>query len=91
MTALFPALSVSGTATVLVEITADIHICGLCKTQFNNLDAFVAHKQTGCQLTNAATGATSTVQFVSGEAVTPSQSVARTITSETQTITVTAR
>ncbi|XP_073463351.1 zinc finger protein 64 [Aquarana catesbeiana] len=85
-----PAVQFSGTATVLVEITADIHICGLCKTQFNNLDAFVAHKQTGCQLTNAATGATSTVQFVSGEAVTPSQSVARTITSETQTITVSA-
>ncbi|XP_018422461.1 PREDICTED: zinc finger protein 64 [Nanorana parkeri] len=85
-----PAVQFSGTATVLVEITADIHICGLCKTQFNNLDAFVAHKQSGCQLTNAATGATTTVQFVSGESVTPSQPVARTITSETQTITVSA-
>ncbi|XP_068120136.1 zinc finger protein 64 [Hyperolius riggenbachi] len=87
----FPAVQFSGAATVLVEISADIHICGLCKTQFNNLDAFVAHKQTGCQLTNtAATGATSTVQFVSGEVETPSQNVAQPIASETQTITVSA-
>ncbi|XP_063815051.1 zinc finger protein 64 [Pseudophryne corroboree] len=86
----FPAVQFSGGATVLVELTADIHICGLCKTQFNNLDAFVAHKQSGCQLTNATTGATSTVQFVSEETITPSQTSTRTITSETQTITVSA-
>jgi len=74
---------------VLVELTPDIHICGLCKQQFNNLDAFVAHKQSGCQLSGAAAGATSTVQFVSEETV-PSaqaQTTTRTITSETQTIT----
>ncbi|POI27632.1 hypothetical protein CIB84_008617 [Bambusicola thoracicus] len=83
---------VPGGTTVLVELTPDIHICGLCKQQFNNLDAFVAHKQSGCQLSGAAAGATSTVQFVSEETV-PSaqaQTTTRTITSETQTITVSA-
>ncbi|XP_025917217.1 zinc finger protein 64 isoform X2 [Apteryx rowi] len=81
-----------GGTTVLVELTPDIHICGICKQQFNNLDAFVAHKQSGCQLTSAAAGATSTVQFVSEETVpsTQAQTTTRTITSETQTITVSA-
>ncbi|KAB0404883.1 hypothetical protein E2I00_012195 [Balaenoptera physalus] len=79
---------VSGT-TVLVELTPDIHICGICKQQFNNLDAFVAHKQSGCQLTGTSGAAPSTVQFVSEETVpaTQTQTTTRTITSETQTIT----
>jgi len=74
---------------VLVELTPDIHICGICKQQFNNLDAFVGHKQSGCQLTSATAGATSTVQFVSEETVpsTQAQTATRTIASETQTIT----
>ncbi|XP_077043454.1 zinc finger protein 64 isoform X3 [Agelaius phoeniceus] len=78
-----------GSTTVLVELTPDIHICGICKQQFNNLDAFVGHKQSGCQLTSATAGATSTVQFVSEETVpsTQAQSTSRTIASETQTIT----
>ncbi|KAL7985577.1 hypothetical protein Chor_004147 [Crotalus horridus] len=81
-----------GGTTVLVEVTPDIHICGLCKQQFNNLDAFVGHKRSGCQLSGTTTGATSTVQFVAEETVPASQAqtVARTITSETQTITVSA-
>ncbi|XP_041900982.1 zinc finger protein 64 [Corvus kubaryi] len=81
-----------GSTTVLVELTPDIHICGICKQQFNNLDAFVGHKQSGCQLTSATAGATSTVQFVSEETVpsTQPQSTSRTIASETQTITVSA-
>ncbi|KAM6243324.1 zinc finger protein 64 isoform 2-T2 [Spheniscus humboldti] len=81
-----------GGTTVLVELTPDIHICGICKQQFNNLDAFVGHKQSGCQLTSATAGATSTVQFVSEETVpsTQAQTKARTIASETQTITVSA-
>ncbi|KAJ7413104.1 Zinc finger protein 64 like protein, isoforms 1 and 2 [Willisornis vidua] len=81
-----------GGTTVLVELTPDIHICGICKQQFNNLDAFVGHKQSGCQLTSATAGATSTVQFVSEETVpsTQAQSTTRTIASETQTITVSA-
>ncbi|KAG8567397.1 hypothetical protein GDO81_013605 [Engystomops pustulosus] len=86
----FPAVQFSGGATVLVELTADIHICGLCKTQFNNLDSFVAHKQSGCHLSSATTGGGNAVQFVATEAVTPSQTASRTITSETQTITVSA-
>ncbi|NWH88094.1 ZF64A protein, partial [Aegithalos caudatus] len=83
---------VPGSTTVLVELTPDIHICGICKQQFNNLDAFVGHKQSGCQLTGAAAGATSTVQFVAEETVpgTQAQSSSRTIASETQTITVSA-
>uniref|UniRef100_A0A8C9UHQ4 ZFP64 zinc finger protein n=1 Tax=Serinus canaria TaxID=9135 RepID=A0A8C9UHQ4_SERCA len=84
--------SFPGSTTVLVELTPDIHICGICKQQFNNLDAFVGHKQSGCQLTSATAGATSTVQFVSEETVpsTQAQSASRTIASETQTITVSA-
>uniref|UniRef100_A0A8C0UV59 ZFP64 zinc finger protein n=1 Tax=Cyanistes caeruleus TaxID=156563 RepID=A0A8C0UV59_CYACU len=83
---------IPGSTTVLVELTPDIHICGICKQQFNNLDAFVGHKQSGCQLTSATAGATSTVQFVSEETVpsTQAQSTSRTIASETQTITVSA-
>jgi hypothetical protein len=77
---------------VLVELTPDIHICGVCKQQFNNLDAFVAHKQSGCQLTSTSGTAPSTVQFVSEETLPTSQAqtAARTSTSETQTITGTA-
>ena len=73
---------------MLVELTPDIHICGICKQQFNNLDAFVAHKQSGCQLTGTSGAAPSTVQFVSEETVpaTQTQTTTRTITSETQTI-----
>ncbi|XP_063281755.1 zinc finger protein 64-like [Pelobates fuscus] len=84
------AVQFPGGTTVLVEISADIHICGLCKQQYNNFDAFVAHKQRGCQLSNAATGATSSVQFVSEDTPPPVSTVNRTITSETQTITVSA-
>ncbi|XP_013373780.1 PREDICTED: zinc finger protein 64 homolog, isoforms 1 and 2 [Chinchilla lanigera] len=89
----FPGpVQISGSTTVLVELTPDIHICGICKQQFNNLDAFVAHKQSGCQLTSTSGAAPSTVQFVSEETVpaTQTQTTTRTITSETQTITVSA-
>lgn len=74
---------------MLVELTPDIHICGLCKQQFSNLDAFVAHKQSGCQLTTTPVTAPSTVQFVSEETVpaTQNQNTTTAISSETQTIT----
>ncbi|XP_069507249.1 zinc finger protein 64 [Ambystoma mexicanum] len=83
---------VVGGPTVLVEISPDIHICGICKQQFNNLDAFLAHKQNGCQLTSPTNGPTSTIQYVSEETVpdTQTQTSTRTFTSETQTITVSA-
>ncbi|XP_008012091.3 zinc finger protein 64 isoform X3 [Chlorocebus sabaeus] len=86
------SVQIPGGTTVLVELTPDIHICGICKQQFNNLDAFVAHKQSGCQLTGTSAAAPSTVQFVSEETVpaTQTQTTTRTITSETQTITVSA-
>ncbi|XP_040315944.1 zinc finger protein 64 isoform X2 [Herpailurus yagouaroundi] len=89
----FPgSVQIPGGTTVLVELTPDIHICGICKQQFNNLDAFVAHKQSGCPLTGSSGTAPSTVQFVSEETVPAAQTQAttRTITSETQTITVSA-
>ncbi|XP_073931090.1 zinc finger protein 64 isoform X1 [Castor canadensis] len=89
----FPgSVQIPGGTTVLVELTPDIHICGVCKQQFNNLDAFVAHKQSGCQLTSTSGTAPSTVQFVSEETLPTSQAqtAARTSTSETQTITVSA-
>ncbi|KAI4538617.1 hypothetical protein MG293_012020 [Ovis ammon polii] len=89
----FPgSVQIPGGTTVLVELTPDIHICGICKQHFNNLDAFVAHKQSGCQLTGTSGAAPSTVQFVSEETVpaTQTQTATRTITSETQTITVSA-
>ncbi|KAM5245812.1 zinc finger protein 64 isoform 3-T3 [Ctenodactylus gundi] len=89
----FPgSVQIPGSTTVLVELTPDLHICGICKQQFNNLDAFVAHKQSGCQLTSTSGTAPSTVQFVSEETVpaTQTQTTTRTITSETQTITVSA-
>ncbi|VFV34565.1 zinc finger protein 64 [Lynx pardinus] len=89
----FPgSVQIPGGTTVLVELTPDIHICGICKQQFNNLDAFVAHKQSGCPLTGSSGAAPSTVQFVSEETVPAAQTQAttRTITSETQTITVSA-
>ncbi|XP_053549871.1 zinc finger protein 64 [Bombina bombina] len=86
----FPAVQFPGGATVLVELTPDIHICGLCKQQYNNLDAFVAHKQSGCQLSNTTPGTTGTVQFVAEDTVPTAQASTRTITSETQTITVSA-
>nr|XP_060628079.1 zinc finger protein 64 [Anolis sagrei ordinatus] len=79
-----------GGTTVLVELAPDIHICGLCKQQFNNLDAFVAHKRNSCHLTGTTSGATGTVQFVAEETVPATQTTTRTITSETQTITVSA-
>ncbi|XP_028625394.1 zinc finger protein 64 isoform X1 [Grammomys surdaster] len=86
------SVQIPGGTTVLVELTPDIHICGLCKQQFSNLDAFVAHKQSGCQLTTTPVTAPSTVQFVSEETVpaTQSQTTTTTISSETQTITVSA-
>ncbi|XP_051962365.1 zinc finger protein 64-like [Xyrauchen texanus] len=35
---------------LLVEVSPDIHICGFCKQQYNNIKLFLTHKQTGCQI-----------------------------------------
>ncbi|KAF6089811.1 ZFP64 zinc finger protein [Phyllostomus discolor] len=88
----FPgSVQIPGGTTVLVELTPDIHICGICKQQFNNLDTFVAHKQSGCQLPSVPGAAPNTVQFVAEETVPAAQAqTTRTITSETQTVTVSA-
>ncbi|XP_043945964.1 zinc finger protein 64 isoform X2 [Protopterus annectens] len=83
-------MGVTGGTTVLVEISPDIHICGICKQHFNNLDAFVTHKQNGCQLTSAAAGVAGTVQFVSEKTIpsTQPQGPSGTLTSEAHTIRV---
>lgn len=83
-------MQIPGGTTVLVELAPDIHICGLCKQHFSNLDAFVAHKQSGCQLTTTPVTAPSTVQFVAEETEPATQTTTTTISSETQTITVSA-
>ncbi|XP_069739693.1 zinc finger protein 64 [Narcine bancroftii] len=75
-------------ATVLVEVNADIHICGICKQQYNTLDTFVAHKQNGCHLGTATVSRS--VQFVAEAAKTANQTqtATNTIAAQTQTISV---
>ncbi|XP_055022215.1 zinc finger protein 64 isoform X1 [Boleophthalmus pectinirostris] len=46
--------------SVVLEVSPDIHICGFCKQQFNNLDVFRAHKQNECALLSSDTVASST-------------------------------
>ncbi|RXM97436.1 Zinc finger protein 64-like, isoforms 1 and 2 [Acipenser ruthenus] len=58
--------AVSGGTQVLVEVGPDIHICGICKQQYNNFEDFLAHKQNGCQMTPTAPPAPSNVETVSG-------------------------
>lgn len=41
--------------SLVVEVSPDIHICGFCKQQFNNLDVFRAHKQNGCAVLSTDT------------------------------------
>ncbi|KAJ8258136.1 hypothetical protein GJAV_G00193540 [Gymnothorax javanicus] len=41
---------VSAGCHVLLEVVPDIHICGICKQQFNNVEVFLAHKQNGCHV-----------------------------------------
>ncbi|RXM97438.1 Zinc finger protein 64-like, isoforms 1 and 2 [Acipenser ruthenus] len=59
---------VSGGTQVLVEVGPDIHICGICKQQYNNFEDFLAHKQNGCQMTPTAPPAPSNVETVSDAA-----------------------
>ncbi|XP_016310260.1 zinc finger protein 64 isoform X1 [Sinocyclocheilus anshuiensis] len=35
---------------LLLEVSPDIHICGFCKQQYNNVDHFFAHKQNCSQI-----------------------------------------
>ncbi|XP_023691114.2 zinc finger protein 64 isoform X1 [Paramormyrops kingsleyae] len=55
---------VSGGSQVLVEVSPDIHICGVCKQQYNNFEVFFAHKQNGCHIPSSDTSATSAVPTV---------------------------
>lgn len=36
--------------SIVVEVSPDIHICGVCKQQYNNFEVFLTHKQNGCSL-----------------------------------------
>lgn len=36
--------------SVVAEVSPDIHICGVCKQQYNNFEVFLSHKQNGCSL-----------------------------------------
>ncbi|XP_034763745.2 zinc finger protein 64-like isoform X1 [Acipenser ruthenus] len=60
--------AVSGGTQVLVEVGPDIHICGICKQQYNNFEDFLAHKQNGCQMTPTAPPAPSNVETISDAA-----------------------
>ncbi|KAJ3586612.1 hypothetical protein NHX12_013008 [Muraenolepis orangiensis] len=58
--------------SVMVEVSPDIHICGFCKQQYNNFEAFLAHKQSGCSVHASdisATTATPMLTDVSAEFV----------------------
>ncbi|KAM6924357.1 zinc finger protein 64 [Xenentodon cancila] len=39
------------------DASPDIHICGFCKQQYNNYEAFLAHKQSSCSLPASDTAA----------------------------------
>ncbi|XP_072552876.1 zinc finger protein 64 [Salminus brasiliensis] len=39
-----------GISQLLVEVSPDIHICGFCKQQYNNIEVFLVHKQNCCQI-----------------------------------------
>ncbi|XP_075897895.1 zinc finger protein 64 [Nelusetta ayraudi] len=36
--------------SIVVEVSPDIHICGVCKQQYNNFEVFLTHKRNGCSL-----------------------------------------
>ncbi|KPP71726.1 hypothetical protein Z043_109332, partial [Scleropages formosus] len=55
---------VSGGAPILVEVGPDIHICGICKQQYNNFEVFLAHKQSGCHVPSAEAAAPPAVPAV---------------------------
>uniref|UniRef100_W5M3A8 ZFP64 zinc finger protein n=1 Tax=Lepisosteus oculatus TaxID=7918 RepID=W5M3A8_LEPOC len=55
---------VSGATQVVVEVGPDIHICGVCKHQYNNFEAFLAHKQNGCHLSTSEPPARSIVHTI---------------------------
>ncbi|XP_061114179.1 zinc finger protein 64 isoform X2 [Conger conger] len=42
----------------------DIHICGTCKQQYNDVDGFLAHKQNGCHVPSSDTTVPGTVSAI---------------------------
>ncbi|XP_036389669.1 zinc finger protein 64 isoform X2 [Megalops cyprinoides] len=55
---------VSGGSHVLVEVVPDIHICGICKQQYNNVEVFLSHKQNGCHVPSSSTSVPSTISTI---------------------------
>ncbi|XP_064641663.1 uncharacterized protein LOC135496329 isoform X2 [Lineus longissimus] len=41
---------IQGKICAVMAPSEDLHICGRCKLQFNNVDHFIRHKQQGCQI-----------------------------------------
>ena len=56
----------------IAVIVEDIHICGLCRLQFTDMQVFLTHKQEGCMMQTAQT---SQIVEPSGEVLMPSQDV----------------
>lgn len=46
--------------SIVVEVSPDIHICGVCKQQYNNFEVFLTHKQNGCSLPTAGSSVVTT-------------------------------
>ncbi|KAJ8391323.1 hypothetical protein AAFF_G00091100 [Aldrovandia affinis] len=61
---------VSAGSHVLVEVVPDIHICGICKQQYNNVEVFLAHKQHGCHVPSSDTSAPITVSTITADSTT---------------------
>lgn len=61
---LFPSL-LSG-PSIVVEVSPDIHICGVCKQQYNNFEVFLTHKQNGCSLPTAGSSVVTTAAPLTG-------------------------
>lgn len=67
----------------MVEVSPDIHICGFCKQQYDNFEAFLAHKQSGCSLPAAATPAAATPAALTGSTGRPLDSSSEFVFEET--------
>ncbi|XP_035236554.1 zinc finger protein 64 isoform X1 [Anguilla anguilla] len=52
---------------VLLEVVPDIHICGICKQQYNNVEVFLAHKQNGCHVPSSDTTVPGTVSTITAD------------------------
>lgn len=59
-------LSLSSGHSIVVEVSPDIHICGVCKQQYNNFEVFLTHKQNGCSLPTSDSSVVTTAAPLTG-------------------------